>query len=79
MNGQLKRILPTIEHIEAATTTLQGLAISTQRVTASTTVRLIAASTFRPVPHFTCSAEPCYEFKKADKLRIKKERVKLTV
>ena len=78
-NGQLKRIGPTIERFEAVTTTVPTLAISTQQVTATPAIRPIASTSIRLAPHFTCSAESCYEFKKADKLRIKKERVKLTV
>lgn len=71
MNGQLKRFRPAFERVEAVSTTMQAMAISTQQVTAATTLRPLATSTIRLAPHFTCSAEPCYEFKKADKLRKK--------
>ena len=58
MNGQQKRFLPTIERFEAvATTFLRSMAISTRRVTATTSVRPVAPTTIRPAPHFTCNAE----------------------
>ena len=72
MNGQLKRFRPTVERIEADTTTMQAMAISTQQVAATMAILPLAATAVRLAPHFTCSAESCYEFKKADKLRIKK-------
>ena len=71
MNGQLKRFRPAFERVEAVSTTMQAVAFSTQQVTATATVRPVATTTIRLAPHFTCSAEPCYEFKKADKLRKK--------
>lgn len=71
MNGQLKRVRPAVERVEAVAATVQAMAISTQQVTAPTAIRPIASAAIRLAPHFTCSAEPCYEFKKADKLRKK--------
>ena len=66
MNGQLKRIRPTFERVEAVLAPMQAMAFSTQQVAATTTVRPLATAAVRLAPHFTCSAEPCYEFKKAD-------------
>ena len=57
MNGQLKRLLPTIERLEAVTTLMLTVAFSTQQVTATTTFRPIATAHIRPAPHFTCNAE----------------------
>ena len=54
-NGQLKHIRPTFERVEAVATALQAMAISTQQVTASSAFRLVATTTIRLAPHFTCS------------------------
>ena len=75
MNGQHKRILPAVEFFEAITTTRQALASSPQRATVTTTIRPTFTATFRLVPHFTCSAESCYESENAIKLRIKKRKL----
>ena len=70
MNGQLKRVRPTVEHIEAVTTTVRTMAISSQQVLVTLTIRPVAPTTIQPAPHFTCSAESCYESKIADKLSV---------
>ena len=76
MNGHHKRILPTVELFEAVTTTMQGMATSTQRasVTAAA-IRPTRTDTVRLAPHFTCSAESCYESENAIKLRIKRRKL----
>ena len=55
MNGQLKRILPTVEQIEVLTTAMRTMDISTQRVVAGAMIRPLRTATFRPVPHFAYS------------------------
>ena len=73
MNGHHKRFLPTIERFEAVTATLQTMANSAQRASVTTTaLRTTRASAIRLAPHFTCSAESCYESENAIKLRIKR-------
>ena len=57
MNGQMKRIGPTIERFEALITTMRAMAISAQQVIVTTAIRLVAAASVRPAPHFTCNAE----------------------
>ena len=67
LNGHHKRVLPAFEFIEAVTTTLQAMASSTQRATVITPVRPTRTATIRLAPHFTCSAESCYESENAIK------------
>ena len=57
MNGQLKRDRPALERVEAVTTAVRAMAISTQQVTAAAALRPIATAAVRPAPHFTCNAE----------------------
>ena len=77
MNGQRKRFLPAFEFLEAFTTsTMQAMATSAQRATVTTTFRSTPrTATFRLAPHFTCSAESCYESENAIKLRIKRRKL----
>ena len=77
MNIQHKRILPTLERIEAFTPTIQALAASPQRAPVTTAIRppSRSASALRLAPHFTCSAESCYESENAIKLRIKRRKL----
>ena len=72
MNGQHKRILPALELFEAVTTAMQTLATSTQRATIAASIRPARSAAIRLAPHFTCSAESCYESENAIKLRIKR-------
>ena len=73
-NIQHKRILPTFELSEAGTTSLQAVATSTQRATVTASIRPTRAAPLRLAPHFTCSAESCYESENAIKLRIKRRK-----
>ena len=57
MNGQLKRLRPTIERLEAVATAVRTMAISTQQAIVALAIRPLATTTLRPVPHFTCNAE----------------------
>ena len=75
MNLQLKRILLTIEFSEAVATTMQVVITSSQRVFVTTILRPLRSASFRLAPHFTCSAESCYESENAIKLRIKKRKL----
>lgn len=76
MNGQHKRVLTTFEYFEAVTTALPTMATSAQRATVTTTIRSASTTvTFRLAPHFTCSAESCYESENAIKLRIKRRKL----
>ena len=74
-NGQPKRILPTVERIEAVTISVQALVTSTQRSAVTSTIRPTRTASIRLAPHFTCSAESCYESENAIKLRIKRRKL----
>lgn len=75
MNRQHKRILPAIELIEAVATAMPTMAPSTQRASVASAIRPARAATVRLAPHFTCSAESCYESENAIKLRIKRRKL----
>ena len=75
MNGQPKRFLTAVELIEAVATPVQRVTSSAQRASVPTAVRTPRTATFRLVPHFTCSAESCYESENAIKLRIKRRKL----
>ena len=75
MNGHHKRIIPAVELLEAVSTSMQTVATSTQRATVTSTIQPTRTASFRLAPHFTCSAESCYESENAIKLRIKRRKL----